>query len=47
MSQVETKVNYILGIVLIIQVVLCIIIAIFYGVFRNQVKDSYYYIDWN
>ncbi len=22
------------------------VIAIFYGVFRNQVKDDYYYIDW-
>jgi len=21
-------------------------IAIFYGVFRNQVIDSYYYVDW-
>ena len=46
MSQVEIKVNWILGIILILQVILCFAIAIFYGVFRNQVIASYYYIDW-
>jgi len=46
MSQVESKVNYVLGIILCIQVVFCLVIAIFYGVFRNQSKDDYYYIDW-
>ncbi len=46
MSQVENKVNHVLGIVLCIQVVFCVVIAIFYGVFRNQSKDDYYYIDW-
>jgi len=46
MSQVETKVNYVLGIVLCIQISFCFVIAIFYGVFRNQTVDSYYYIDW-
>jgi magnesium-transporting ATPase (P-type) len=46
MSQVENKVNYVLGIVLCIQVIFCVVIAIFYGVFRNQRKDDFYYIDW-
>jgi hypothetical protein len=36
MSQIEIKVNYILGIVLVIQLVLCLVCAIGYGITRNQ-----------
>lgn len=46
MSQVELKVNWILGIVLIIQAVFCLIAAIIYGIFRNNNKDKFYYVDW-
>lgn len=35
-----------MGIVLCIQILFCFVIAIFYGVFRNQTVDDYYYIDW-
>jgi magnesium-transporting ATPase (P-type) len=27
-------------------VLFCFVVAIFYGVFRNQSKEDYYYIDW-
>ena len=36
--------NSILGIILIMQMVLCTIIAIFAGVFLNNNRDSHYYI---
>jgi magnesium-transporting ATPase (P-type) len=36
MSQIEVKVNYILGIILLIQVVTCLVAAILYGFMRNQ-----------
>lgn len=35
MSQIEVKVNYILGFILIIQLVLCLVCAIGYGMNRN------------
>jgi magnesium-transporting ATPase (P-type) len=47
MSQVEVKVNSILGIVFIAQLVLCVITAVGFGIFRNQNIDAYTYIDWN
>lgn len=46
MSQIEMKVNYILGIILIIQVVLCLICGIAYGLYRNTYQQQYTYIDW-
>jgi len=47
MSQIEDKVNYILAIILAIQVVLSVITAILAGVFRNHHQASFYYIDWS
>lgn len=47
MSQIERKVNYILGIVLIIQLVLCLVVAILNGIFLNNYQASYTYIDWS
>ena len=38
--------NYILGIILGIQVVLCLICAILYGIYRNKYKEEDVYIDW-
>jgi magnesium-transporting ATPase (P-type) len=35
MSQIEVKVNYILGIILVLQMLLCLILAIFDGAFLN------------
>jgi hypothetical protein len=40
------KVNKILGIVLIIQLILGFIAAILYGVFRNAHTSEFSYIDW-
>jgi hypothetical protein len=36
MSQIELKVNYILVVILIIQIILSIIVAIGYSIFRRQ-----------
>ena len=36
MSQIEVKVNYILGVILLIQVILCICCAIGYSIFRSN-----------
>lgn len=47
MSQIEDKVNYILGIILIFQLVLSIISAILHAIFRTRHFDSLYYIDWS
>jgi phospholipid-transporting ATPase len=47
MSQVEVKVNKILGIVLVIQIILAFIAAILYGCFRNAHVSAYTYIDWS
>lgn len=44
MSQIEIKVNYILGIILIFQMLLCLILAICDGVFLNQYTNTYYYL---
>jgi phospholipid-transporting ATPase len=46
MSQIEIKVNYVLGIILAIQVVLCLICAILYGVYRSKYEAEDVYIDW-
>ena len=46
MSQIEIKVNYILGIILAIQLVLCIICAIGYGITRTNHQQSDTYVDW-
>lgn len=36
MSQVESKVNKVLGLILLFQVVICLVMAILYGVTRNR-----------
>lgn len=46
MSQIEIKVNYIMGMILVIQVLLCLIAAIFNGFFFSNNKVRYYYIVW-
>jgi magnesium-transporting ATPase (P-type) len=47
MSQVEVKVNYILGLILLLQIFLCIILGILYGSFRYINEVNHNYIDWN
>lgn len=44
MSQIEIKVNYILAIILVLQMVLCLILAILDGAFLNQYSNTYYYL---
>jgi phospholipid-transporting ATPase len=44
MSQIELKVNYILGIILLIQVILCLVVAIFDGFFIANNRDKHTYI---
>jgi magnesium-transporting ATPase (P-type) len=40
MSQIETKVNYILGLILLLQVVMCLILAVLDGVFLTTKRES-------
>jgi magnesium-transporting ATPase (P-type) len=47
MSQIEDKVNYILAIILLFQVVLSIITAILHGIFRAKHEAHFYYLDWS
>jgi len=42
MSQIESKVNYILAIILVLQMALCLILAILDGVFLNNHYTSTY-----
>lgn len=44
MSQVEVKVNFVLGIILILQMVLCLITAILDGIFINKYSETDTYI---
>lgn len=44
MSQIEVKVNYILGLILCLQVVMCLVLAILDGVFLNSNRNSHPYI---
>lgn len=44
MSQVEVKVNKVLGIILIIQFVFCVIVAILFGITLSLNSTSYYYV---
>ena len=46
MSQIEVKVNKILGFILLFQLLLCLIIAIIYGIFRNNNESKIPYIVW-
>jgi len=46
MSQIEVKVNYILGFILLIQLVLCLVCAIGYGLARDGHESANYYISW-
>lgn len=36
MSQIEKKVNYILAVILIIQIILSIVVSVGYSIFRRQ-----------
>lgn len=47
MSQIEAKVNHILGFILLFQLALSVVTAILHGVFRDSHQDKYYYIDWS
>ena len=47
MSQIEDKVNYILAIILVFQVVLSIATAILHGIFRAKHEAHFYYLDWS
>ena len=47
MSQIEVKVNRILAIILCLQLVLCLIVAIFNAGFTSRFSDSDTYIDWS
>jgi hypothetical protein len=47
MSQIEIKVNYILGIILVIQIVLCLIVAVLDAVFISNNTSTFYYIGWS
>jgi magnesium-transporting ATPase (P-type) len=47
MSQIEIKVNYILAFILLLQIVLCIIVAILDSVFIRKYKDTDKYIAWS
>lgn len=40
MSQIEIKVNYILGLILLLQVVMCLILAVLDGVFLSNNRDK-------
>ena len=44
MSQIESKVNSILGLILILQLVLCLITAILDGIFVSSNRDTNTYI---
>jgi len=44
MSQVENKVNIILGIILLLQMILCFIIAVLDGVFLNNYGPTHTYL---
>jgi magnesium-transporting ATPase (P-type) len=46
MSQIETNVNYILGFILALQVILCLILGILDGIFVANHKDTDTYISW-
>lgn len=46
MSQIESKVNSILGIILLIQLVCCLIVAICDGFFVSNYRGSDYYIQF-
>lgn len=46
MSQIQIKVNYVLGIILIIQILICLACGIGYGILRNQYQTTDTYITW-
>lgn len=46
MSQIENKVNYVIGIILIIQFVLCLVVAILYGNSRAVNETVFDYVSW-
>ena len=46
MSQIEVKVNYILGFILLIQLLLCLFAGVAYSITRYNMEDTSSYIDW-
>lgn len=47
MSQIEIKVNYILGMILVLQMAFCFIVAVLDGVFLNNNRSNYTYISFS
>jgi magnesium-transporting ATPase (P-type) len=47
MSQIEIKVNYILGFILVIQLILSLICGILSGLFTKDHRDTDTYIQWS
>ena len=47
MSQIEVKVNYILGFILIVQVILSFIVGILAGIFNRDNNATHTYIIWS
>lgn len=46
MSQIEVKVNYILGFILLIQLLLCLFAGVAYSITRYNMEETSSYIDW-
>lgn len=46
MSQIEKKINVILVVIFAIQVVLAIVVAVGYSIFRRRNIELYTYINW-
>lgn len=46
MSQIENKVNYVLAIILAIQVGLCVVCAVLYSVYRSRYEEEDWYVAW-
>lgn len=47
MSQIEIKVNYILGLILLLQIGLCLIVGILDGVFLDNNSSKHTYIQFS
>jgi len=47
MSQIETKVNYILGFILLVQVLLSLFCGVLAGVFNSNNKDTFSYLPFS
>ena len=47
MSQIEVKVNRVLMLILVFQLILCLIMGILYGLLRNSIETTHTYISWS